>query len=183
MVLRIEVAGVSMYEEPAAEDAAPAPPPEGLNFSTSSLVICPPRPVPLSWPMGMPFSRARFLAAGEILGARSREVSRRVPVDSDSWALIAGLEASSPPGGAFPEPDSGFSEDWDASSLGASFDKDLSPPASSIVKDSKAETSPPSSIKTAMGCKLFSRGIKEIARIAHVSHCNILLSGFFQDLG
>ena len=55
------------------------------------------------------------------------------------------------PGGAVPEPDSGFSEDWEASSLGASVDDAFSPPASSIVKDSKAETLPPSSTRTAIG--------------------------------
>lgn len=70
------------------------------------------------------------------------------PVESDSTAAGA---ADSPLGGAVPDPESDCSVDWEASSFGASFAGDFSPPASSTVNDSNAETSVPSSTRTAIG--------------------------------
>jgi hypothetical protein len=85
MVFLIDEAGVSSYVGPvaAAPGEAELPLPDAA-FSTSSFVMVPPRPVPLSEPMATPFSRASFLAAGEMLGCLSRDVSRRKPAESDS---------------------------------------------------------------------------------------------------
>jgi hypothetical protein len=72
------------------------------------------------------------------------------PVEVDSSAC--GLDVSpSDDGGADFEPACGGSDASDASCLPESAAGDLSPPASSTVKDSNAEMSPDSSTRTAIG--------------------------------
>lgn len=65
-----------------------------------------------------------------------------------------GSGADSLAGGAVPDPDFGGSLDSDDSPSFGAEGADLSPPASSTVNDSKAETSSPSSTRTAIGCTL-----------------------------
>src|SRR5689334_4721883 len=98
MTLRMLVASTSSYAAAAAPAAAGAADP-GWAFSTSSLVTAPPRPEPLMFFRATPFSSASFLTAGEYAGWRWREVSRRAPLESDSWETGA-----SSLGGAVLEP-------------------------------------------------------------------------------
>lgn len=106
---------------------------------TSSSVILPPLPEPLTSLMLMPFSLARVMAPKEALGKRS---------SADS-SLPEGLLSSGADSGS----GAGVGADLDsslASSLGAGLA--ASPPASAAVKPSKAATSVPSSTRMAMGC-------------------------------
>jgi hypothetical protein len=139
---------VSSYEAAAGAPAVAGAPPAGLYFSMSSLVIWPPLPEPLMEPIGTPFSSASFLTAGETPGWRWRAVCRRSPVDSDSMAVGAD---SSLAGGAVLEPESAGSLASEASPFLEGVSGFLSPPASSMEKFSKAETSSPSSTRTAIG--------------------------------
>lgn len=129
----------------------------GLYFSMSDFVIRPPGPVPLSCERGTPRSRASLLAEGLALGARSRLVCRRPPVEVDSWGSESGegLESSwSDLGrvdGEVSEPVSAGSDESAASSPDSFFGGSFSPPASSKVNDSKGATSVPSSTMTAIG--------------------------------
>lgn len=71
MVLRIEVIGMSVYDAPAAAGAAPAAP-DGAAFFTSSSVIFPPAPDPLTAARLIPRSRASLTAAMLALGCLSK---------------------------------------------------------------------------------------------------------------
>jgi len=107
---------------------------------------------------GTPFSSASCLTDGEMADWRSREVSMRLPLESDSMAK--GAESSFAWGAVF-DPEFGGSLASETSPSLDGLSDFLSPPASSIVKDSKGEASPPSSIKIAMGCeKLASDSIQ-----------------------
>lgn len=154
MVFRIELAGISSNVGAPAAAAAGAALDSGLNFSMSCLVILPPGPVPLICLMGTPRSSARALAEGLALGSRSRLVSSLPPEDSASCGSGGGADLASSllrVSGEVFDPESGGSEDCAASSFGASFGGAFSPPASSKLNDSKAATSSPSSIMTAIG--------------------------------
>src|SRR6266536_4177531 len=151
MVLRIEVIGVSTYDETAAAPgAAAAPPPEA--FLTSASVTCPPVPVPLSPVILTPFSIANLTAAALAFGILSKADCSLPPLDSVSSGTGADSVFG---GGAVSELVPAGSEDSLASSFGGVAGA-FSPPASSSVNDSKAEASSPSAIMTAMGWKKWS---------------------------
>ena len=166
IVLRIELAGVSSKDAAVAAPDAAGAAPEGLYFSISCFVILPPGPVPLRPFNGTPRSKARTLAAGLAFGSRSRLVCNLSPVDSDSCGSGAGSEGFEAPlssvEGEVSDPDLGGSDDSAASSLGAGAGA-FSPPASSSVNDSKAETSVPSSTITAIGY-FYKQGLIKMAR-------------------
>lgn len=145
MDLRMPVRGMSVSVRPVApEIAADAVELVPVYFSTSVLTIRPLGPVPLTDLRGTPFSRARTLAAGEAMNSRpsrrSREVWSREPVEVDSSAA-GGVGSEGGGGLEDSEDEEGLESDW----------KEALPPASSIVKFSKAETSAASSTMTAIG--------------------------------
>lgn len=151
IVFLIELAGVSSYVD-AARDEILDPGSAivaGLNFSISSLVILPPEPVPLTWLRGTPFSSASRLAKGLTFGCLSKLVSSLSPLDSGS--SLGGDEGASGVEGAVPVELDGASDDSDASCSGGDLGADLSPPASSTVNESNADTFSDSSTITAMG--------------------------------
>jgi len=111
------------------------------DFLTSSSVILPPGPDPLTPTRETPLSLARRRAAGVALGERSRALS-----------ILPSLEYCSGSGAG-----SGADLDPELSDFDSSLDSFLagaedSPPASERLKDSKAAISVPSSTRTAMGC-------------------------------
>lgn len=117
---------------------------------------------------------AGFLPSFSLLRYLSKDDCNFPPLDSVSSGTGAELG-----GGAVPEPVPAGSEDSLASSLGASLGGSFCPPASSSVKESKADASSPSSIMTAMGWKIVSddnfSGAKQLKM--YVANSDILLSG------
>jgi hypothetical protein len=113
-------------------------------------------------------------------------------VDSDSMA--AGAD-SCLAGGAVLEPVSAGSLASEASPFLEGVSGFLSPPASSMEKDSNAETSSPSSTRTAMGCRLLVIPVipqwpvstgkcpKPVSRMTYASNSNVLLARVAQNLG
>jgi hypothetical protein len=171
----MELVGVSTYDAagtPASEEAGAAP---DEAFFTSASVICPPVPVPFKPVILIPVSMANRTAAALAFGCLSIAGCNFPPLDSVSSG--AGADCSFA-GGAVPELVDGGSEDWLASSFGGAGAA-FSPPASSSVKDSKADASAPSSIIMAMGFQKVSKvdladSIEQSN--THIANCNILLS-------
>jgi hypothetical protein len=132
---------MSTYEAAGVPAGADTPP--EAAFLTSASVICPPVPVPLIPESLTPVSTARFTAAALALRTLSIAGCNLPPLGPVSSGTGAGSAAGE--GCAFDG--SGLL----ASSFGGAGAA-FCPPASSIVKSSKAEISSPSSTMTAMGC-------------------------------